>query len=85
MKLKRVDISNFRSIGEMKLSFKGHGHKVLVGKNESGKSNILRALNLLSGESFEKKHQKIVSPEPHVVIFVFDLERDEILECKSSV
>lgn len=40
----RVDIRNFRSVRNLSLS--PSGMAVLVGKNDSGKSNILRALNL---------------------------------------
>jgi len=44
MKLKEIDIKNFRSIEEFKIELNDFGHKVLVGKNESGKSNILKAI-----------------------------------------
>ncbi|HEY4489552.1 MAG TPA: AAA family ATPase [Candidatus Paceibacterota bacterium] len=46
MKLDRVSIKNYRSIKELDLNF-DPACKVLVGINESGKSNILRALELL--------------------------------------
>jgi predicted ATP-dependent endonuclease of OLD family len=49
MKLKKVNIVNYRSIKEETLDFV-HECRVLVGINESGKSNILRALSLLSPE-----------------------------------
>ena len=45
MRLKKVKINGFRSIEDMEIFFDGSGHKILVGKNESGKSNILDALN----------------------------------------
>ena len=64
MKLRKVQICGFRSIAEMEILFEGNGHKVLVGKNESGKSNILKALNLLSGEAgFETKDKKAAYTE----------------------
>ena len=85
MKFKEVNIFGFRSIEEMKISFKESGHKVLVGKNESGKSNILKALNLLSKnaklEATDKKEQ--YEETPHVR-FSFDLEEEEINKIKES-
>ena len=59
MRLKKVEIHGFRSIEKMDIPFDGNGHKILVGKNESGKSNILNALNLLSGNiAFDQKDEK---------------------------
>ncbi len=49
MKLKRVMIKNFRSIADLNLDFYPQC-QALVGLNESGKSNILKALRLLSAE-----------------------------------
>lgn len=46
MKIEIAKIVNFRSIATFDLKF-SHGCQVLVGINESGKSNILRALQLL--------------------------------------
>lgn len=44
LKIQRIHIRNFRSIRE--ISFCPGDLAVLVGKNDSGKSNVLRALNL---------------------------------------
>src|ERR1051325_1668091 len=49
MRLTRAIIRNFRSIKEQTIRF-DPPCRVLVGINESGKSNILRALNLLDAE-----------------------------------
>lgn len=46
MKISYVNIKNFRSISDVQIDF-DHGCQVLIGINESGKSNILKALNLL--------------------------------------
>lgn len=46
MKLSKVYIENFRSIEDAEISF-DIPFKILVGKNESGKSNILKALSYL--------------------------------------
>ena len=50
MKIKRVHIENYRSIKS--LDFEPGGYCVLIGENNAGKSNILRALNLVLGESW---------------------------------
>ncbi len=50
MKLKKVEICNFRSIKESEIVF-DPSCRVLVGINESGKSNLLDALSLLSEEN----------------------------------
>jgi AAA15 family ATPase/GTPase len=46
MQLVKAEIQNFRSISKLEIEFK-HGCQILVGINESGKSNILKALQLL--------------------------------------
>jgi len=48
MRIARVHIEHFRSIKE--LDFEPGPYCVLIGENNSGKSNILRALNLILGE-----------------------------------
>lgn len=50
MKIKSVNIKNFRSISELTIPFAeidGKVCNILLGKNESGKSNILKAISLL--------------------------------------
>ncbi|MDO9522327.1 MAG: AAA family ATPase [Methanocorpusculum sp.] len=49
MYLSRVIIQNYRSIDFLNLEF-SKGKNVIVGKNNSGKSNIISAINLLLGE-----------------------------------
>ena len=79
MKLGTVLIVGFRSIETMTILFNGNGHKVLVGKNESGKSNILKALSLLSGRvDFENKDRKELHDQDAFVRFVFILGEREI-------
>jgi predicted ATP-dependent endonuclease of OLD family len=48
VKLNQIHIKNFRSIEDQKFDFGCYGCKILVGINESGKSSILNAMNLLS-------------------------------------
>lgn len=50
MYLSRLIISNYRSIKELALKFE-KGKNVIVGKNNAGKSNIIRAIDLLLGEN----------------------------------
>lgn len=50
MKIKRVYIENYRSI--KKLDFSPNNYCVLVGENNAGKSNVLKAINLVLGESW---------------------------------
>lgn len=50
MYLSRIYIKNYRSIKELDLQFT-KGKNVLVGRNNAGKSNIIRALDLVLGEN----------------------------------
>ncbi len=50
MRIARVYIENYRSIKQ--LDFEPGSHCVLIGENNSGKSNILRALALALGETW---------------------------------
>jgi len=52
MKIKKVYIKNFRSIRELEFTFPESGLMVLVGANNAGKSNIVRAINNILGESW---------------------------------
>lgn len=49
MYLSRLYIENYRSIKKLDLRF-GKGKNIIVGKNNSGKSNIIRAIDLILGE-----------------------------------
>lgn len=50
MYLSRLVISNFKSIDKLDINFE-KGKNIIVGKNNSGKSNILKAIDLVLGES----------------------------------
>lgn len=93
MKLNQVEIKNFRSIQDTALDF-DPPCRVLVGINESGKSNILNALALL-GEDFKpvKKddlREALPDEDPinkSYIRFVFKFQKeesDELLEKVSS-
>ena len=82
MKLKYAKIVNFRSIQEIKVDF-NPSCRILVGINESGKSNILRALSMI-GEGFTPTPEDIREPLPReksideaYIWFVFGLEKGE--------
>ena len=46
MYISRVIIKNYRSIKDLTLSFNS-GKNVIVGKNNSGKSNIIKAIDIV--------------------------------------
>ena len=53
MQLKRIVIKNFRSIKNMEIDIKeinGKNCIILVGRNEAGKSNILKAIAAVFGK-----------------------------------
>lgn len=83
MKLDKVEIKNFRSIQDIAVDFQPTC-RVLVGINESGKSNILRALSLLSDKvnPVKKDDQRDALPdedniEEAYVRFIFKFEKKE--------
>lgn len=90
MKLLRADITNFRSIENLTVSF-DDGCEILIGINESGKSNILRALQLLDPNApvsandlrIERQNEKPIT-SGHVR-FIFQLENDELEDVYKSV
>jgi putative ATP-dependent endonuclease of OLD family len=59
-RLKSITIENFRSVGEepIEINFKDNCPTILLGENNAGKSNIIRAIELLFGE-FHPKYKKL--------------------------
>ncbi len=53
MAIRRISIENYRSIEQLDLEFSSVN--ALVGANNSGKSNILRALNIVLGETWPSR------------------------------
>ena len=51
MYLSKLYIENFRSIKKLDLKFET-GKNIIVGKNNSGKSNIIKAIDLILGEKY---------------------------------
>jgi len=83
MKIKSVKIENFRSIENVTIDFK-ENLRVLVGINESGKTNILEALRLIS-PGFSAKKDDVRIPEKGIVekseiLFRFEFEENELEE-----
>lgn len=56
MHLSKLIISNYRSIKELSVSFE-KGKNIIVGKNNAGKSNIIKAIDLILGESSPTWHK----------------------------
>src|SRR4051812_18543356 len=52
MKLKKVRIENYRSIKKLEFDFPESGLLVLVGTNNAGKSNIIRAIDAVVGDAW---------------------------------
>ena len=55
MNIKKIVIKNFRSIGDEEVEISEPSKiNLLIGRNNSGKSNVLRFLNLLGNEKVAK-------------------------------
>jgi len=90
MQLNRVIITNFRSIKECTITF-NKSLQVLVGINEAGKSNILKALTLIDPDT-ELTKNDIRDPLPEEenadtssVRFVFSLTVEEQKEIEEKI
>src|SRR5882672_9673937 len=59
-RLKSISIEHFRSIGEIpvEINFPENMPVILIGENNAGKSNIIRAIELMFGE-FHPKYKKL--------------------------
>jgi len=84
MKLTKIEIKNFRSIKEQTIVF-DHNCLILVGKNEAGKSNILKAIAAVFGKynvSNKDKRKRIDNEqiEDYYVGAVLKLEENDFDE-----
>lgn len=90
MNLHRVEIRNFRSIREQSINFSPKC-RVLVGINESGKTNLLKALSMLSTEviptieDLREAHPGEGKFDSAYVRFVFRLKPSEISEAYKAI
>lgn len=82
MRLDKVEITNFRSIKQLTIDFDPQC-RILVGINETGKSNILKALSLLDSE-LEIKPEDVRNSNPDeetnldtLVRFIFALDKND--------
>jgi len=89
--LDKVVIKNFRSVEHETINFVDDRAQILVGINESGKSNILKALSLLSDEEPINPSDKRVErhdEEPvneSYVYFLFSFSDEEMAAAYASV
>lgn len=90
MRLTKAYIKNFRSISEVTLEFEPKC-RVLVGINESGKTNILKALSLLDPDATienDDLRQSLPNEPPvteGIVRFVFTLDKEERVLAYESI
>ncbi|PCI58089.1 MAG: hypothetical protein COB34_05725 [Methylophilaceae bacterium] len=88
MKLHKVQIRNFRSIEDEEIVFDPKC-RILVGINESGKSNVLKALNLLSDTEPSSKDIRYELEEEAIeeafVEFHFTLDEKDKKQFASSI
>ncbi len=54
MKIKHIHIENFKSIKNLDINFPENNLLILTGHNNAGKSNIVRAIDLICGENWKK-------------------------------
>jgi energy-coupling factor transporter ATP-binding protein EcfA2 len=89
MQLQRAHIKNFRSIKDTRIDFEPRC-RILVGINESGKSNIIRALSLLdpTQKVLPEDLRDVPPDEDHdqsaFVRFVFTLDKQERTDAYKS-
>jgi len=90
MILKYVEIKNFRSVSYVKIEF-DHHCRILVGINESGKSNILKALAHLSEDyKFVPDDLRQTLPGEDVITeayirFVFEYSKEDLQDICSII
>ncbi|TLX23877.1 DUF2813 domain-containing protein, partial [Chryseobacterium indologenes] len=81
MVLKEIQIKNFRSIKDENIAF-NHNCIILLGKNEAGKSNILKAIAAVFGEykvSNKDKRKRVENEKinEYLVRAVFKLDEND--------
>lgn len=77
--LSKITIRNYFSIkDEVNLKI-NKDITSIIGKNESGKSTVLKAINKLNGEKIEKEEKNVsLKDQPSYIRGLFILEKDEI-------
>lgn len=93
MKIKSVNIKNYRSIEDITIDFSKIGNnysKILLGKNESGKSSILKALSLYYDKievnyPLDCNKQAFKTKEPIEVTYELEIDEKEIKRLKEGI
>ena len=91
MKLVRFEIKNFRSIEDIKISIEEKNGKkclILVGKNEAGKSNILKAISaVFNGYKVSIKDQRKTASDndEYCINAIFKLTQKDISDIKEKL
>ncbi len=75
MYISKLFVKNYRSLKEIKIHFY-KGKNVLVGKNNAGKSNILKALNILVGE----RHPSYIKFTDNDYYTITEIQEDKTVE-----
>ena len=89
MKIKEIHIENFRSIKNETIVM-DKNCLILVGKNEAGKSNVLKAIAALFGQypMTEKDQRKRINNEKIINRYIyatFEYKEDDVLKIESSL
>ena len=86
MQLTKIDFKNFRSINDVTIDINNHC-TIFVGKNEAGKSNLLKAIaGGLSPEAYKitakdkrkKGPNETIDPNDYYIKYYFDLNNEDI-------
>nr|WP_314238513.1 AAA family ATPase [uncultured Campylobacter sp.] len=91
MKLDRFEIKNFRSIKDMTINIEERNGKkciILVGKNEAGKSNILKAISaVFNGYKVGIKDQRKTASDndEYYIYAIFKLTQKDISDIKEKL
>jgi DNA repair exonuclease SbcCD ATPase subunit len=64
MRVHRITLTNFRGVTNATVSFAEHGVTIVEGDNESGKSTLVEALNLLLNEKSSSRKAAVVATKP---------------------
>lgn len=83
MKLKSIEVHNFRSIEEASLKIEEVGSSytfTLIGINESGKSSFLEGVSLVEDETVSFPSDYHDSKKPITIVFNYDIDRSDVEE-----
>jgi len=89
MKLKKIKIKNFKSIKNLEFAFPKSGILVLVGENNSGKSNVIRAIDAICGEGWYGKekledHDFYLRKRENLIDISLEFDNNRVLRFKPT-